>query len=489
MRKFLIYFAVVSLLLLASVAYCNYRYDGTGVLNRDLSGVRMPINQCFCKMRHILGNRDRYDSFCFGSSRVAVLNLERINDGGKWYNMTYPAGSPQVWLHDLQELLKHDVHVSTLLIGIDDMSWKEAPIEKKSADAYRHPYSDWDFSYYMGLLFHVTSPLPNPVLTNEKGSLYDLYNTGRTFSPWVDEMAEKDPDHYRNDPKFFIPYEYPDEGIYNEQLAALREIKKVADENGIKVIFFMNPVPTVTYLNEDMARLRQWRRDIAEITEFYDFTGLNDINTDNLNFLETSHYREITGDKMIDRMMNGAAEPAPGFGVLVTKDNVQAHEEMLDKQMEQWMSAHPREMEWLSLGSGLSPLPKEIDTARITDGLAYNVESIDEHGIGKDPVRHNLQQKMSIMGWFLTDGMTPRLVIACFTDEAGNSSYVLLNQGIRPDLAETLNGCDDPVHAVFHGQVDVSKLPVGSYELSFLAQAKDGRYIKSGRSMTLDLVK
>ncbi len=489
MRNFIIYFFAVSLSLLASAAYCNVRYDGTGVLNEDISGVRMSPNQAFCKVRHVLRHPDKYDSFCFGSSRVTTLNLERIRDDGKWYNMTYAAGSPVRWLHDIKELLDHGIHVSTLLIGLDDVSWKEASFEQIQADAYKHAYSDWDFSYYMGLLLHMPSSLPDPAIAKEKGSIFDLYDTGRTFSPWIDEQAEQDPEKYRKDPKFLPPYLYPDSGHYAAQLEALREIKRLADANNIKVVFFLNPVVTSTYLSEDHESLRRWRRDIADITDFYDFTGLNDVTTDSFNFLETSHYREITGDRMIDRMMNGAPEEVRGFGALVTKDNLSEHERMLELQQAEWVKSHPQEMEWLSVGAGPAPLPSDIDLEKAAKGAAYAIEVIDGHALQERKAAHNLQQQLVMGGWFLAEGETPRLVLACLKDKDGTQSYMLMRQDFRPELIGKLNGSDDPARAGFFVHMDVSHLQEGEYELSFLVQKKDGQYMTTGPAAQLRMIR
>ena len=488
MKKFIAYFLVVSTLSFAAVAYCNYLYDGTGVLNRDLSGVRMTPNQAFCKVRYVLENPDRYDSFCFGSSRVTALNLNRINDGGKWYNMTYAAGSPQMWLHDLRLLLDQGVHVSTVLVGIDDLSCNEEPIEKKQADAYKHPYERWDFSYYMGLLLHKPSALPSPLLAQEKGSIFDLYGTGRTYSPWIDEQAEKNPEKYKKEPRFLLPYIYPDNGQYEAQLEALRKLKQLADENNIKIVFFMNPVAAATYLNEDKAVLKRWKRDIAAITDFYDFTGMNEINTDNLSFLETSHYREITGDRMIDRMMNGAPEAAPGFGFLVTAENLDEHETMLAMQERSWLETHPLETEWFNVGRGLASLPSDFEIGRAEEGMAFNLDVIDGHEFMGRQAEHRLSQELVVGGWFLTAGKTPEKVLLCLTGKDGKKRYTLLRQDFNQDLIGKLSSSDDPAHAWFFAHVDVSSLPAGLYDLSFVAEAKDGKYWRTGQAALLNMV-
>ena len=56
----------------------------------------------------------------------------------------------------------------------------------------------------------------------------------------------------------------------------------------------------------------------AQVTDFYNFSGINDITTNNDNYLETSHYMPQVGDRMLDVMFKGQVDErllAQGFGV------------------------------------------------------------------------------------------------------------------------------------------------------------------------------
>ena len=72
----------------------------------------------------------------------------------------------------------------------------------------------------------------------------------------------------------------------------------------------------------------------AQVTDFYNFSGINDITTNNDNYLETSHYMPQVGDRMLDVMFKGQVDErllAQGFGYRVTCGNC---EEFLRKYVD-----------------------------------------------------------------------------------------------------------------------------------------------------------
>ena len=109
------------LVLCAGTAAVNIERDPLGILRGDFSGVRQEPDQHFVKMRYILSHPDRYDSFAFGSSRMAKIDLSRAGDG--WYCLSYSQGASDEWLADLKQLLAAGVPVRRLLIGLDDASF------------------------------------------------------------------------------------------------------------------------------------------------------------------------------------------------------------------------------------------------------------------------------------------------------------------------------------------------------------------------------
>ncbi len=121
-------------------------------------------------------------------------------------------------------------------------------------------------------------------------------------------------------------------------LNIMREIAEICRANRTELVVFINPLHYVTYLPaiEDKGYI-QFLEGLAEISDFINFSSLNDITTDNAHHLETSHYKAEVGDIMIDIMCNGKSYPQlqrQGFGVKVTRENVKDFIAMLRRQAE-----------------------------------------------------------------------------------------------------------------------------------------------------------
>jgi hypothetical protein len=79
----------------------------------------------------------------------------------------------------------------------------------------------------------------------------------------------------------------------------------------------------------------EFKKRLAQITDFYDFSGINSITKDPFNYYETSHYRVFIGEMMLARMFeNDKNITVPeDFGDLVTKSNIDIHIKKLKSQL------------------------------------------------------------------------------------------------------------------------------------------------------------
>jgi hypothetical protein len=76
---------------------------------------------------------------------------------------------------------------------------------------------------------------------------------------------------------------------------------------------------------------------LSGITEYYNFSGLNDITVNNSNYFETSHYSTAVGDMIINAIFHGITDDrllSQGFGYYVTKSNRDAFFDILKIQQE-----------------------------------------------------------------------------------------------------------------------------------------------------------
>ncbi|WP_294157956.1 hypothetical protein [uncultured Selenomonas sp.] len=332
-KRFSLLFLLLTLIPVYAIVGYNIWNDTSGLFNTDFSVPRPEPSQHFIKMRYLIENPDKYDAYCFGSSRVGNIDLKKIEDGHRYYNMTYAAGVPAEWRDDLILLLRHHVTIHKILIGLDDLSFREDPTPHKK-DLVRVPYQENNLKTYLTFLFRTPSK-PYRFTRPPKGdyeymhhSIYDIYDSGRPLHDAPDKRIEAnleghrikvansvagiDYPYYRQGKIF--PYRVP------QALEELQEIKNLCDENSIELIVFINPHSAHEYEFTDPDRFSEFRQGLAKITDYYDFSGFNEITTNDYYFYEWSHYRPIAGDLIIHRIFEMPKEAETDFGRYVKQE-------------------------------------------------------------------------------------------------------------------------------------------------------------------------
>lgn len=300
-------------------------------------------NKNYIKMKYILANPEKYDSFLFGSSRVGMIRTNKIQ-GENCYNMTSPSVVPAWHLLNIETLLKNNIRPRKIYIGVDSYSYPD-DYTKQINDPIGCPYEYLadDTVHFMSLYF-------NPSLTF-RALVNMCYN-------YIKGMEKPDVDiFYKYGWGLLIFSQFRNASEWKKASPsllskididlALRDISIISDicgKNNIELILFTNPMHCITYLAsvKDKDYLR-FLEGLAEISDFWNFSSLNDITTNNANYYETSHYRSGVGDIMIDIMCSGKSYhelQAQGFGVKVTRENSKDFISMLRKQFEDYEKSH-----------------------------------------------------------------------------------------------------------------------------------------------------
>ncbi len=341
---------VVSLVILIGIVVAvNITVDAEGVLHSDYSHQFQPPNLSVAKVNHLLRNKTKYDSYVFGSSREGGIVVSHIGTG-RWYNMFFAAGLPEEHLDHIKFLLANGVSIRTILIGLDDFSHLyDARQLLDDLDLEPHPAVSGKnlFAFYGENFFRLNRIVPQVSAyirynvthrqsPDKRKLIYDIEGTGNIICHDCDQAVERDiPAHIR-DQKFQRPWEYRfQEGDNTKRaLDVMRELAATALQKNIRLIVFINPIHRTTYLNTDLKRFAQFKQGLAEIMEYYDFSGLNSVTTNNYYYYETSHFRPQVGDMMLSRMIGSPRVAVPGdFGILVTRQTVEGHLRTLCRQL------------------------------------------------------------------------------------------------------------------------------------------------------------
>ncbi len=328
------------------VVLVNCVVDTYGILRTDFTRQFQEPNENFIKMKYLLNNRGKYDSFLFGSSRVSHTNIKNIKNG-TYYSIGYSEGLPKEHLGNIKLLLRSNVRIKNIMLGLDDFSYRVDP-EKHRQDLMRQPHPlvsgkrflTFYSEYYVKMKKFIPS-LCSYIMHNyrnkrsplmEKFS-YDFYDSGRPLCRTCDDDIERDPAKHRSSSIFDEPTHYEGDNMAGA-LESIRELVDIAKNNNINLTIFINPLHHVTYLDTDMEQFFAFKKELARISRYYDFSGLNTITTDNYYYYETSHYRTKVGDMMLNRMFGYPPVDVPAdFGALVTEQNIDAHLRNLSRQL------------------------------------------------------------------------------------------------------------------------------------------------------------
>ncbi len=279
-------------------------------------------NKAYLKMKNVLKNPDRFDSFLFGSSRMGFFDVEKMDDG-IYYDMAYSEGLPAEHLENLRVMLENGIVPKNVTIGIDDISYFVEPSMHKT-QLFRSPYP-WGSS------------------VREQGEFYLKYFDLITIAQSVDvvlDHEDRDPEYgerllrtgtenlgiisefnYENTEATWCDYYEPREQVLEE----IREIIRLCDEHGIRLRFFTNPINGYTYAKDIANGYLVFLEELAEVTDYYNFSGFNDITLNNALYYETSHFTPEVADMVIDRIYHDREDErllSQGFGYYVTPENV-----------------------------------------------------------------------------------------------------------------------------------------------------------------------
>ncbi|MCB9426395.1 MAG: hypothetical protein H6584_05130 [Flavobacteriales bacterium] len=302
----------------------NTILDPYGVIHGNMDNQKMDCNQRYLKIKHLINNPKKYDSFLFGSSRVSSVDTRKIGFG-KWYNMTYSEGLPYEHLEDLKQMLSNGIEVKNILIGVDEISYSSPP-ERHLTESLRKPYkSEYNplIDYYLLLPDYDIYKNIRKFKDKEFFIKYDLYETGIPFiNLGVTEDHWKSEDHTTSD-VFDKPHHMPYYvNLVDQTIEDLKEIQTLCEQNNIRLTLFVSPIHPTTYKHMNKSWYFSFIEKLSQIQPYYDFSGFNSMTSNNANYLETCHYRMPVGDEMIDIMYNNVKPYDDGFGQTVNTSNI-----------------------------------------------------------------------------------------------------------------------------------------------------------------------
>ncbi|MDR3048049.1 MAG: hypothetical protein LBU51_10680 [Bacteroidales bacterium] len=290
-------------------------------------------------MRYILDNPRKFNAYIFGNSRISAIDVDTI-DSLHCYNMWYPGGHPLEHFENIEIMINHNIIPDTILLGIDDIAFAVDP-EVNRTQLMLMPYPKDSIQIIAHTKFLIKYLNPS-VLSSIKTILFhktDAQNLELVKKLFYENggrsrMKDEQSSYNWKEAKLINDWQY-NYGIEN----AITDIQKIIDlcnKNNIKLIIFTNPLYILTYQNAVQNGYIDFLTRLSHITDYYNFSGINDITINNDYYLEPSHYKFNIGDMMINTIFNGINNEkllAQGFGYHITKENRDTFLDLLHEQL------------------------------------------------------------------------------------------------------------------------------------------------------------
>lgn len=304
----------------------NVFVDPYGVFFKLFPYTAIEPNKHYMKMNYLQKHPDQFEGIIFGSSRANSLNPAVIPHL-KFYNMHYSTSMPYEQLHDLELLIKSGMQVKEILLALDYTSFLETKVIDEG-DLLRKSYPE---NFRQRLRFYKDYLLNNPdwafIRSNLKKNPMNwnsMYANGMV--PYVEPaMSEAQAiEHIQRQDFDKTSSMFQEKPPLRHNMEIIKSFVQYAKDKNISLRIMLHPLHHHTYLSVNLEAYYEAMRQLAQISPYYDFSGLHHVALDNQNFGETSHYYRRIGDLVLSILYASEKAKTPvDFGVLITPQNVE----------------------------------------------------------------------------------------------------------------------------------------------------------------------
>ena len=336
LKKWLLIFCLTLAACVLLFAGYNVVLDPFGVFGDrvlDWYEYDMTMNPRVAKLAYLDRHWEEYDSYVIGSSRISSLPAEALNayTGAKFYNMTWYGGD----LADERDMVNYvleNYHVENIILAIDpqnadifdtvadpikgNMHWKadgSSPLAFYFKYLFANPQYGWDkLMAYRQRGYLMTA---DAVYVAETGT----YNKQLRDAVPIGELSE-----YLARENNIIGEAYSDLSHLYEAVEAVADIKAACEAHGVNLTVIGVPMHDDDFYRYDQERMSLFWRELAGVTDFYDFWGSGQVNSDMRYYYDTEHFRNNVGAMVLAYLFDDPDVYIPeGFGHLTTPDTVE----------------------------------------------------------------------------------------------------------------------------------------------------------------------
>lgn len=331
-KKWSISFLIIMLVLLAAIAILNVVVDPYGYFDA-IDGLNYELNDNnyirVLKGKHILKYGNNYDGYILGGSKAGGYTAEKLKelDGYDYYNTFITCGNFEEY-YIFAKLIAEETDAKKIILNLSGF---ECLFDVRSGIKQQTPAM---FTGKSEIFEFISFLFKNPKLS-----------IGEIFNPTFD--YRQNDDGSRNlegayEEYFKNPSEYVKNNVVYNLEANLKEmfanaetrtfssmpkdikylklIVELCKENDIELLVINSATPLTSRQSYEGEAYWNFLIQIANVTDYWDFTSYNDINLNPYNFYDDAHTFYEAIDLIIETI-NGT-NSYEGFGEYITKDNV-----------------------------------------------------------------------------------------------------------------------------------------------------------------------
>lgn len=341
-RKWILTFVIALLGTGILLSGFNYVVDPFGVFGDKLLkwySYDMTNNPRVSKIAYLDKNHDQYDSYIIGGSKSSSLSPELLNQyygDAKFYSMLMYGGD----FHDYEKTLYYLVDHYTVKHIVLHMSMQEIGHYNEEATDFKQslhakvtgepliPFylkyltlnPSYGYSKLEGYAKRAVNPYEYSVFIPENG----VYNKVRRDAEKIDNLDQ----FMANNPAFSQSLGKVDAAAVDKNVAALKRMKEYCDERNIDFKLITGATYSSELESYNLEELKDYWAKLAEVTDFWDFSGYTSITNNPRYFYDPMHYRNNLGEMMLGYMFKDPNVYVPkNFGHYTTRENVREHAE------------------------------------------------------------------------------------------------------------------------------------------------------------------
>lgn len=355
-KKWILFFFFLAVFLILLVAGFNYLIDPYGLnqkyefaFNRHkLPNVHITITY---KLNKII--EGGYKNLMLGSSRIGVIDPEVVSEylGEKTFNLSILGSRTIEHYETLLYALKFN-SVKNVIYAVDFFALNG---KRGLSQEYKQKRPKiLSYSKVLTPAFYFSrDTLLNSFKTVWKNIQYgvqdkyfdyffldngmlDYQNYTYTDNQDIyvfDKARHLSLNEYLQEGGFYKPFEFSADYLEN-----IRKIKYLCEKNKIKLYVYVSPIYIDLFYTIYQLGLgkefERFKRELASITTYLDFTGENPVTVNPEYYWDVSHLRTETSKIILARLFKDRTTMVPfGFGTWVTKKNVKRHNRALRKQV------------------------------------------------------------------------------------------------------------------------------------------------------------